>query len=119
MKADQWSLGIIGPLIDSLAVVEHALTGPGTTTVASGDTLKSGPLTVSGGVLLDEGTVEPAGGQTTLTGGALTGNGTVRGSLTNTAGVLEPGDANLAGIMSGTIHDSIRTIGVRLQGVGR
>jgi hypothetical protein len=67
------------------------LTG-GTTTVSSGHTLKSGPLTVSGGVLQDDGTVEPASGSTTLTGGTLGGTGEVNGSLTNTAGVLEPGD---------------------------
>ncbi len=75
------------------------LTG-GTTTVASGTTLESGPLNVQGGVLEDDGTVGQAmvlGNTelqpTTLTGGTLSGTGTVAGSLTNSAGALAPGDA--------------------------
>jgi hypothetical protein len=76
-----------------LAADSLVLTGPGTTTVANSTTLESGQLTVSGGVLdlEEEGTVEPAVGSTTLTDGTLMGNGIVRGSLTNTGGVLEPG----------------------------
>jgi hypothetical protein len=72
----------------------------GTTTVASGTTLETGPLTLEGGSLQDDGTV----GQftfeetttpvpITLAGGTLSGTGTVAGSVTNTGGVLAPGDA--------------------------
>ncbi len=68
------------------------LTG-GTTTVAPGHTLVSGPLTVSGGALRDDGTVKTEFSSTTLTGGTLSGTGTVEGSLTNETGTLAPGDS--------------------------
>jgi hypothetical protein len=75
------------------------LTG-GTTTVPSGQTLESGPLSVQGGVLQDDGTVGEStySGSTelvptTLTGGTLDGTGTVAGALTNSGGTLAPGDA--------------------------
>jgi hypothetical protein len=75
------------------------LTG-GTTSVASGDTLESGPLRVQGGVLEDDGTVGEAMvlgstelAPTTLTGGMLSGRGTVAGALTNSGGTVAPGDA--------------------------
>jgi hypothetical protein len=74
------------------------LTG-GTTSVASGNTLESGPLNIHGGVLEDNGTVgqasvlgniEPT--PTTLAGGTLSGTGTVAGPLTNSGGTVSPGD---------------------------
>jgi fibronectin-binding autotransporter adhesin len=65
------------------------LTG-GTTTVASANTLTSGPLTITGGTLQDDGTVSAA---TTLTGGTLDGTGKVTGSVTNTSGTVSPGNA--------------------------
>jgi hypothetical protein len=75
------------------------LTG-GTTTVASGSTLESGPLSVQGGVLQDDGTVgkstfseEVTLAPTTLMGGTLSGTGTVAGPLTNSGGTVAPGDA--------------------------
>lgn len=75
------------------------LTG-GTTTVASGTTLETGPLTIEGGSLQDAGTVgqftfEEATTPVpiTLAAGTLSGTGTVAGSLTDTGGVLAPGDA--------------------------
>jgi hypothetical protein len=79
------------------------LTG-GTTTVASGHTLESGPLTIQGGTLLDEGTVGEStyvGSTTlapiTLTGGTLSGTGTVAGPLTNSGGTVAPGNAPATG----------------------
>jgi hypothetical protein len=92
------------------------LTGPGTTTVASGHTLKSGPLTVSGGVLQDDGTVESA--SMTLTGGTLTGAGVLTGNLTNTAGVLEPGDGAPGELyVSGEYkQEAGGTLAIRLKG---
>jgi len=66
------------------------LTG-GTTTVASASTLTSGPLTVTGGTLQDDGTVDPS--STTLAGGTLDGAGTVDGGVANNAGTVSPGDA--------------------------
>jgi hypothetical protein len=75
------------------------LTG-GTTTVASGTTLETGPLTIEGGSLQDDGTVgqftyEEATTPVpiTLAGGTFSGTGTVAGSVTNTTGVLAPGDS--------------------------
>jgi hypothetical protein len=68
------------------------LTG-GTTTVASGKTLKSGPLTVQGGVLQDDGTVTTESSLMKLTGGTLDGTGTVSNSVENTGGTVAPGDA--------------------------
>jgi hypothetical protein len=75
------------------------LTG-GTTTVPSGQTLESGPLSVQGGVLQDDGTVGESTysgstelASTKLTGGTLDGTGTVAGALTNSSGTLAPGDA--------------------------
>ena len=75
------------------------LTG-GTTTVASGDLLESGPLNVSGGVLQDDGTVGESTyvesteqAPTTLTGGTLSGTGKVAGPLINIGGTIAPGDA--------------------------
>jgi hypothetical protein len=75
------------------------LTG-GTTTVPSGQTLESGPLSVQGGVLQDNGTVGESTysgstelAPTTLTGGTLGGTGTVAGTLTNSGGTVAPGDA--------------------------
>jgi hypothetical protein len=75
------------------------LTG-GATTVASGNTLESGPLSIEGGSLQDDGTIgrftfeettTPV--PITLAGGTLSGTGSVGGSVTNTAGVVAPGDA--------------------------
>jgi hypothetical protein len=63
----------------------------GTTTIPSGDKLAEAPMTIEGGETLDEGELEPAG-TLDVTGGTLAGNGIVRGSLTNTSGVVEPGD---------------------------
>ena len=71
----------------------------GTTTVASGITLASGPLTVQGGVVQDDGTVEAT---TTITGGTLTGAGVVEGSLTNTSGTVTPGDSPSPGTLNVT-----------------
>jgi hypothetical protein len=75
------------------------LTG-GTTTVASGEQLESGPLNVSGGVLQDDGTVGESTyvesteqAPTTLTGGTLSGTGKVAGPLINIGGTVAPGDA--------------------------
>jgi len=75
------------------------LTG-GTTSVASGNTLESGPLIVQGGILEDDGTVGQATvlgttelTPTTLTGGTLSGTGTIAGPLTNSGGTVAPGDA--------------------------
>ncbi|MDQ6805199.1 MAG: hypothetical protein M3065_09585, partial [Actinomycetota bacterium] len=69
------------------------LTG-GTTTVASGNTLDTGPLSIQGGTLRDDGTVHPSPGGLTLTGGGkLQGTGTVGGTVTNTSGTVSPGDA--------------------------
>jgi hypothetical protein len=75
------------------------LTG-GATTVASGNTLESGPLSIEGGSLQDDGTVgqftfEEATTPVpiTLAGGTLSGTGLVGGSVTNTGGVVAPGDA--------------------------
>ncbi len=75
------------------------LTG-GVTSVASGNTLESGPLIAQGGVLHDDGTVGQATvlgstelTPTTLTGGTLSGTGTVAGPLTNSGGTVAPGDA--------------------------
>jgi hypothetical protein len=75
------------------------LTG-GTTTVASGNTLESGPLRIEGGNLQNDGTVgqftfEEATTPVpiTLAGGTLGGTGSVGGSVTNTGGVVAPGDA--------------------------
>ena len=67
------------------------LTG-GSTTVAHGNTLDSGPLTIQGGTLQDDGTVN---GATTLTGGTLDGTGTLGGSVTNTSGTVEAGVAGV------------------------
>jgi hypothetical protein len=70
----------------------------GTTTVSSGQKLESGPLTVQGGDLVDDGTVgestygeETTLSPTTLTGGSLTGTGAIAGALTNSGGTLAPG----------------------------
>jgi hypothetical protein len=75
------------------------LTG-GTTTVASDTTLETGPLTIEGGSLQDDGTIgQFTFGEVTtpvpitLAGGTLGGTGTVAGSLTSTGGVVAPGDA--------------------------
>lgn len=75
------------------------LTG-GTTSVASGDTLESGPLDVEDGVLEDDGTVgqatifgSPEVATTTIAGGTLSGTGTVAGALTDSSGTVSPGDA--------------------------
>jgi hypothetical protein len=75
------------------------LTG-GTTTVPSGQTLESGPLSVQGGVLQDNGVVGESTysgstelAPTTLTDGTLDGTGTVAGALTNSGGIVAPGDA--------------------------
>ena len=75
------------------------LTG-GSTRVAAGTTLESGPLTIEGGTLQDDGTIGEStyGGTTTLatttlTGGVLSGTGTVAGDLVNNGGTVAPGDA--------------------------
>ena len=68
------------------------LTG-GTTDVAPGETLKSGALTVQGGVLQDDGALSPKPASVALTGGTLKGTGTVDASVTNSGGVLAPGDS--------------------------
>ncbi len=75
------------------------LTG-GTTTVPSGETFESGPLTLQGGVLQDDGTIGESTysestelAPTSVTGGTLSGTGTVAGPLTNSGGTVAPGDA--------------------------
>jgi hypothetical protein len=74
------------------------LTG-GTTTVAVGTTLESGPLYLEGGVLNDEGTIgrstndlnETTLAPVTLTGGSLSGTGTVAEGLSVKEGIVTPG----------------------------
>jgi hypothetical protein len=65
----------------------------GTTTVASGNTLDTGPLALQGGTLVDDGTVAPSPNAVTLTAGTLQGTGTVAGAVVNTSGTVSPGDA--------------------------
>jgi hypothetical protein len=74
------------------------LTG-GTTTVAPGTTLESGPLYLEGGVLNDEGTIgtstnefiETTLAPVTLTGGNFSGAGTVAEGLSVKGGTVTPG----------------------------
>ncbi len=74
------------------------LTG-GTTTVPAGTTLESGPLYLEGGVLNDEGTIgtstnefkETTLAPVTLTGGSLSGTGTVAEGLGVKGGTVAPG----------------------------
>jgi hypothetical protein len=74
------------------------LTG-GETTVAAGTKLESGAIELKGGVLHDEGAIgdstsifnETTLASVTLTGGTLTGTGTVEGPLNVTAGSVAPG----------------------------
>jgi hypothetical protein len=99
------------------------LTG-GTTTVASGSTLESGPLSVQGGVLQDDGTVGQSTfseattlAPTTLTGGALSGTGTVAGPLTNSGGTVAPGDAPGRLTVAGNYtQEAGGTLGIDLAG---
>jgi hypothetical protein len=100
------------------------LTG-GTTTVAAGHTLESGPLTLRGGVLDDEGTigesthvVETTLAPTTLTGGTLDGTGTVAGSLTNVSGTVAPGDAPGRLTVAGNfLQEAAGTLGIGIAGL--
>lgn len=74
------------------------LTG-GTTRVAAGTTLESGPLDLEGGALNDEGTIGTSTNEfadttiapVTVTGGSLSGTGTVTGPLTLKEGTVAPG----------------------------
>jgi hypothetical protein len=76
------------------------LTG-GETTVAAGTKLESGAIELKDGVLHDEGAIgdstsifnETTLAPVTLTGGTLSGTGTVAGPLTNSGGTVAPGDA--------------------------
>ncbi len=99
------------------------LTG-GTTTVASGSTLESGPLSLQGGVLQDDGTVgestfseEITLAPTTLTGGTLSGTGTVAGPLTNSGGTVAPGDAPGRLTVAGNYtQEAGGTLGINIAG---
>jgi hypothetical protein len=72
------------------------LTG-GTTTVAAGTKLESGPLTLEGGALQDEGTVAGTFDESrqqskvTVTGGRFGGTGKVEGELILKGGTVAPG----------------------------
>lgn len=100
------------------------LTG-GTTTVPSGKTLESGPLTLQGGVLQDDGTVGQSTysgstqtAPTTLAGGTLDGTGTVAGALTNSGGTLAPGDAPGRLTVAGSYtQDAGGTLGIGIAGL--
>ena len=75
------------------------LTG-GTTTVASGNTLDCGALSITGGTLQDDGIVDAT--STTVSGGTLDGTGTVDGPVTNASGgTVSPGDTG-AGLLTVT-----------------
>jgi hypothetical protein len=65
------------------------LTG-GSTTVTSAGVVESGPLTLTGGILEDDGSIVPSA--STLTGGTLEGTGTISGPVSNTSGTVSPGD---------------------------
>jgi hypothetical protein len=99
------------------------LTG-GTTSVASGNTLESGPLNVQGGVLEDDGTVGQATvlgmtelAATTLTGGTLSGTGTIAGPLTNSGGTVAPGDAPGRLTVAGNyVQEAGGTLGIDIAG---
>jgi hypothetical protein len=99
------------------------LTG-GTTSVASGNTLESGPLNVQGGVLENDGTVGQAMvlgstelAPTTLTGGTLSGTGMVAGTLTNSGGTVAPGDAPGRLTVAGNYtQEAGGTLGIDLAG---
>jgi hypothetical protein len=88
----------------------------GTATFASGGVLKSGPLTLTGGTLQDDGAISPS--STTLTGGTLDGTGTVAGPVTNTSGTVSPGDAGAPGILtlSGTYSQGGGTLAILISG---
>jgi hypothetical protein len=95
------------------------LTG-GVTTVAAGTALESGPLTLAGGLLQDEGTIGATFDEardkaaTTVTGGRLSGTGKVEGDLILKAGTLAPGP-------SGTLSlegDYLQEGGVLAFGIG-
>ena len=74
----------------SINFASFAQTG-GTTTIASGATFAGGGAkNISGGTMVDDGTLDNA----TVTGtGILKGSGTITGNLTNTSGSVQPGDS--------------------------
>ena len=86
------------------------LTG-GTTTVAAGTKLESGPLTLEGGALQDEGTIGATFDEArqkspiTVTGGRLGGTGTVEGELIVKGGTVAPGPHGTLSLVSDYLQE--------------
>jgi hypothetical protein len=88
------------------------LTG-GTTTISTLGEFEVGSITVSGGLLTDDGGIRKADGSTglstlTLTGGTVDGSGTM-GNLDNEGGTVQAGDP-------ATTHDTLSVAGTYVQG---
>ncbi len=98
---------------------ELVLTG-GVTTVAAGTALESGPLTIAGGVLQDEGTIGATFDEArnkspvTVTGGRLAGTGLVEGELIVKAGTVAPGPAGTLSLKGNYLQEG----GVLAFGIG-
>ena len=100
------------------------LTG-GTTTVAPGTTLDSGPLTLQGGVLQDDGTIgesqfsisSPSSTSTTLSGGTLDGTGSVDGALTNISGTVDPGAPGALTVSGSYTQEAGGTLAIGVAGI--
>jgi outer membrane protein OmpA-like peptidoglycan-associated protein len=100
-----------GAVFSAAGLAAHADTAPygfasdsltltgGSTTIASGATLDTGPFSVTGGTVDVNGTIDTQGNNASESGGTLAGTGTVDGALNQTGGTLKPGLAD-AGALS-------------------
>ena len=92
------------------------LTG-GMTAVSSGNVLHTGPLSLAGGTLVDDGTVTSTA--VSLGGGTLEGTGAVNGPVDNVSGTVSPGDPPGPGALTVTgayAQGAAGTLAIELDG---
>ena len=86
--------GFITTTVNPVSLPVYALlqTG-GTTTVPSTQTFQSASFSLQGGTLQVDGAIGNGSGAITISGGLLSGSGTIESPLYNTGGTVAPGDS--------------------------
>jgi fibronectin-binding autotransporter adhesin len=120
------STGGIGPGSD--VTLTGVLSGAGPLTIGGNQLLTlDGINTYTGTITLDHGTLQIGDAKTTtallpgdvtVSGGTLSGHGTIGGTVTNTGGTVAPGGGGIGPLTVGGFHQSAGTLAIELSPTG-
>lgn len=118
--------GSIGP--GSAVTLTGVLSGAGPLTIGGNQVLTlDGINTYTGTITLDHGTLQIGDAKTTtallpgdvtVSGGTLSGHGTILGTVTNAGGTVAPGGGGIGPLTVGGFHQSAGTLAIELSPTG-